>query len=133
MFSVLLCVNAWADEKVSNSLAIEYLEVSKIKDVIDASIIQYEAQLFVNSKPEEKALFHEIMVGTLGWDATKDQLVDIVTSLYTKEEIEASIAFMTSPVGASATAKSEEFSTQFANMVSENIQKVMAQCCTGKN
>lgn len=128
----LFSFNTYAAEKAGNNLAIEYLTISNIKDVINASIQQYETQMFSAAKPEDKAMIHKMMVEAMGWEATKDQLANIVMNLYTKEELEASIAFMKSPAGASATAKNEEFSKQFASVISINMQKVLAECCAPK-
>jgi hypothetical protein len=125
--SIILNCSALAEDKVSKDLAMEYLKTSKIDDVINASIAQYEIQLFGKSSQEQKENFHNLMVNTVGWDATKDQLAELVIQIYTREEIEASIAFMKSPIGASATAKYEEFSKQFANMLSRNVQKAIFQ------
>ena len=129
---VMCCINVYAAEKVDKNLAIEYMKISKYEDIINASIQQYETQLSSKAKPENKTKFHELMVSTMGWDATKDQLATIIINLYTKEEIDASIAFMKSPAGASATAKNEEFSKQFAGVVSTNLQKMMSNCCAQK-
>lgn len=63
----------------------------------------------------------------MGWDATKDQLAELVMKLYTREELEASIAFMKSPAGASYTAKNEEFSKQFTTLIANNMQSVVKQ------
>lgn len=128
----LFSFNIYAEEKVDKELALEYLKISKYEEVVNASIQQYEIQLFGKAKPEDKAMLHDMLVDSLGWNATKDQLANIVMNLYTKKEINASIAFMKSPAGASATAKSEEFSRQFTNAISENLQKVLAKCCAEK-
>jgi hypothetical protein len=125
--SIILNCSAFAEERVSKNLAMEYLRTSKIEDVINASIAQYEIQLFGKASPEQKENFHNIMVKTIGWDATKDQLAELVIQIYTREEIEASIEFMKSPNGASATAKNEEFSRQFASMLSKNVQMAISQ------
>lgn len=133
IFSIFLSCSIFAAEKVSKELAMEYLKTARIENVINTSRMQYEVQLFGKAKPEEKEIFHKIMVDVMGWEATKDQLAGLVMQVYTKEEIEASIAYMKSPLGASAIAKNEEFSKQFANILSENLKKVISQCCTEKN
>jgi hypothetical protein len=125
VISLFFSFVAIADNKVSRSLAIEYLELSKIEQVINTTISQTEAQIF----PGGDKGFNNMMVEAMGWDATKDQLINIIITIYTKEEIEASISFMKSPVGASATAKSEEFSKQFAILISTNMQEIMKKCC----
>jgi len=126
LISLFLSINAFADERVTKDLAIEYLELSKIEQVIDTTINQTETQMF----PDGDKGFNNMMVKAMGWDATKDQLVELIINIYTKEEIEASISFMKTPIGASATAKSEEFGKQFAILISTNMQKIMAKCCS---
>jgi hypothetical protein len=133
IISVLLCVNASATEKVSQNLAIEYLKIGKIEDVINASINQDEFQLLAKATAEEKAKFHNLMISAMGWEAIKDQLADLIMNLYTKEEIDASIAFMKTPEGASAATKQKEFSKQFAAIISKNMQQAIRHCCAQKN
>mgnify|MGYP000264598543 CR=1 FL=1 len=125
LISLFLSINAFADDRVTKDLAIEYLELSKIEQIIDTTINQTETQMF----PDGDKGFNDMMGKAMGWDATKDQLVELIINIYTKEEIEASISFMKSPIGASATAKSEEFSKQFAILISTNMQKIMEKCC----
>lgn len=128
----LFCFNAYAAENIDKELALEYLKISRYEDVVNASIKQYETQILREATPEVKAEIHNVFVNTLGWDATKDQLATLVMNIYTKQEIQASIAFMKSPEGASATAKSEEFSKQFTALLAGNLQKVLATCCAQK-
>jgi hypothetical protein len=59
----------------------------------------------------------------MGWDAIKDQLADLVVNLYTREELKAAIAFEKSRLGASITAKNELFAKQFADLLSQNMQR----------
>ena len=128
----LVSSNVYAAEVIDKNLAIEYLKLSKTDEIINASIQEYETQLFANAKPEDKATLRKMMEDSMGWEAVKDQLVEVVINVYTKEEIVAYIEFMKSPLGASATAKSGEFSKQFTMAVSTNLQKVLAQCCAPK-
>ena len=125
LFSLLLSAGVVADDKVSKDLALEYLELSKIEQVINTSISHMESRMF----PDGNKKFHAMMEQAIGWDATKDQLVNLVVSIYTKEEIESSIAYMKSPIGASATEKSEEFSQQFSLLISKNMQEFIKSCC----
>ena len=102
--------------------AIEYLKLSRVDEAVAESIKTYEAQLFSNASAEDQANLRRLMEETVGWDAIKDRLADIVMAVYTPEEIDASIAFMKSPLGASATAKSGEFSRQFSSLLATNLQ-----------
>ena len=105
--------------------AIEYLKLSRIDEVIAESINTYDAQLLSNAPAAERARLHNLMEETVGWDAIKDRLADIVIAVYTPQELDAYIAFMRSPVGASATAKSGEFSRQFSALLAANFQSAI--------
>jgi hypothetical protein len=105
--------------------AIEYLKLSRVDEAIAESLKTYEAQLLPNASAEDQANLRRLMEETIGWDAIKDRLADIVMNVYTPQEIDASIAFMKSPLGASATAKSGEFSRQFAGLLAANFQVAM--------
>jgi hypothetical protein len=101
------------------------LKLSGVDVAIAESIKTYETQLFPNVAAAERANLGSLLEETVGWDAIKDGLADIVTSVYTPQEIDASIAFMKSPLGASATAKSGEFSRQLSSLLAANFQAAM--------
>lgn len=105
--------------------AIEYLKLSRVDEAIAETIETYEAQLLPNVPAEDQANLRRLMQETLGWDAIKDRLAEIVMNVYSPQELDASIAFMKSPLGASATAKSGEFSRQFAGLLAANFQVAM--------
>lgn len=102
--------------------AIEYLKLSRIEEALAESMNTYDAQLLPNAPAGERAMLRKFMEETAGWDAIKDRLAEIVVAVYTPQELEASIAFMKSPLGASATAKSGEFSRQFSALLAANFQ-----------
>ncbi len=131
LITAVLSATAWAGE-VSESLAAEYLKLSKMEEIINATISQYENQLPAQTKPEDKAKFHDLLVGAMGWEAIKGQLLDEVKHVFTQKELEASIAFMKTPEGASATAKGPEFSQRMASIISGNLQKIMAPAAPKK-
>jgi hypothetical protein len=105
--------------------AIEYLKLSRVDEAIAETIKAYEAQLLPNVPADDQANLRRLMQETIGWDAIKDRLAEIVVNVYTPQELDASIAFMKSPLGASATAKSGEFSRQFAGLLAANFQVAM--------
>jgi len=119
LFSAILPTLVEAGDK---DRAIEYLKLSRMDEVIAESINTYEAQLLPNASAEERAKLRSFMEETVGWDAIKDGLAETVMSVYTPQEIDASIAFMKSPLGASATAKSGEFSRRFSTLLAANFQ-----------
>ena len=107
--------------------AIEYLKLSRIDEAIAESINTYDAQLFANAPAAERAKLRALLETTMGWEAIRDRLAEIVTQVYTPQELDASIAFMKTPLGASATAKSGEFSRQFAGLLAANLQLTLGK------
>lgn len=115
--------NAIGEERSDKVLAIEYLQVSKFEQGINAAIDTYSLQLYGNMPEAERPQLKKFMQDVMGWDAVKDQLADLVVKLYTREELKAAIAFEKSRLGASIAAKNEQFSRQFAELLSQNMQR----------
>jgi hypothetical protein len=120
------------NNKSNKELALEYLTLSGFKETIDASIDGYEFQLTKDATPEAKAQFRQLLTETLGWETTKEQLVEMIADTYTKDELDASIEFLSSPLGKSATAKNDIFAKKYAALVSDNMKKILAKCCPQK-
>jgi len=116
--------NAIGQERTSRELALEYLKMSKFEQTVNASIDAYSLQLSEHLPEADKLQFKKSMQEVMGWDAIKDQLADLVVNLYTREELEAAIAFEKSRLGASINAKNGQFAKQFAALLSQNMQRL---------
>ena len=115
--------NAIGQERTNRELALEYLKMSKFEQTVNASIDAYSLQLSEHLPEADKLQFKKSMQEVMGWDAIKDQLADLVVNLYTREELEAAIAFEKSRLGASINAKNGQFAKQFAALLSQNMQR----------
>jgi len=115
--------NGFAEEISDKALAIEYLQVSRLEPGINAMIDTYSLQLYGNMPEAERPQLKKFMQDVMGWDAIKDQLADLVVKLYTREELNAAIAFEKSRLGTSISAKNEQFSRQFTELLSQNMQR----------
>ena len=115
-FLITVSFAAQAADRPDRKLAIEYLKVSRVEQVINSSLDAYSQYLFKNVPDTDRVKLDKMLREVMGWDATKDQLADLVADVYTKAELKASIAFMKTPLGASATAKTDMFSTRFAGL-----------------
>jgi len=124
---VILSFGAQASDRPDGKLAIEYLKVSRFEQIINTSLDTYSQQMFKNLPDVDRVSLDKMMRDVIGWEATKEQLADIVANVFTKAELEASIAFMKTPLGASATAKSDAFSTEFSTLLSQNLLKFMRE------
>ncbi len=116
--------NAIGQERTNTELALEYLQLSKFEQTINASIDAYALQLSEHLPEKDKPQFRKSMQEVMGWNVIKDQLADIVAHLYTREELKAAIAFERSRLGASITAKNEQLAKQFAELLSQKMQQL---------
>lgn len=128
-FLILLTISfsALGKEQADKQLAIQYLKLARVEQIINTSLDTYKQQLSKEFPPEDRTKVDEMMRQAMGWDVVKDQLADLVVKVYTKAELKAAIAFMRTPLGASLTAKSDQFSAQFASLLSHNLQKFMRE------
>lgn len=117
----ILSFGAHATDRANKKLAMEYLRLSRVEQIINASLDTYSQQIFKDIAEEDRIQIDKMMQEVIGWEATKDQLAELVVNVYTKAELRAAIAFMKTPLGASYTIKGDAFSAQFANMLSHNL------------
>jgi hypothetical protein len=122
MLLILPSLAAFASKPSDRDVAADFLVLCRMHEAVDESLKTYEQQLLPTATPEDRAKWHQMMEGTTGWDAIKDPLTDLVMKIYTRAELEASIAFMKTPLGASATLKQGEFSRQFSMLLITNLR-----------
>ena len=124
---LMLSVNAFASERPNKKLAIEYLEIARFEQITNTTIDTYSRDLFKEMPKEDQAKFNKLLNDIVGWEATKNQLAEIVLKVYTKQELTAAIAYMKSKLGASMTAKSEEFSNLYSAGIANNFKKFIQE------
>ena len=125
--------SAFGNELVDKQLAIQFLKASRIEQGINISIDTYSQQRFQGIPQADQTELNKLMRQVMGWDAVKDRLAEIVIGLYTRAELKAAIAFMKTPLGASFTAKNDQFSGQFSSLITHNLQKFMEEHPIGAN
>lgn len=116
---------AETENRPDKALALEYLETAQYKEAVDVSLDVYR-QNFKNTpgiSPAAAEHLGQMLQKTLGWEATKDQLAEIVAEVFTADELRAAIAYMKTPLGASATAKTKEFTTLYSTFLSQRVEK----------
>lgn len=133
-FFAALCVllmssSAVAQQRPDRAMAIEYLKLSKVEDVTKETIKGFDEKMLKNLPPDDRNQMKDLLAQTMGWSVIKDDLVTLVMNVYTKDEINASIKFMKTPAGASAMAKSGEFSRQFSELLSGKMEAALKKCC----
>ena len=123
----LISFGVHASDKPDRKLALEYLKVSRYEQIANTSLDTYSQQLFKDLPDAERAQFDKMMQEVMGWEATKNQLADLVADVYTKAELKASIAFMKTPLGASVAAKNDVLSAKYSAFISQNLLKFIRE------
>jgi hypothetical protein len=121
----LISCNAFGADNVERRLAIEYLRLARYEQIINSTIDSYSQQLFKEMSGEDRVKFKKVLTDTMGWESTKHQLAELVIKIYTRDELNAAIAFMKSRLGASMTAKGDRFAALMTVEISNNLQKFM--------
>jgi Uncharacterized protein conserved in bacteria (DUF2059) len=124
LICALITAPTIAADAVQKKLALEYLIIMDMPKQIDSSIDAYEAELGASLKID-KAKFKAALEASVGWNATKDQMVDLTANTYTKEELAAYIAFAQTPIGKAFNAKNAAFTKGYTELASANLLAFM--------
>ena len=126
---LLLSINTYAFEtnKPSKQLVMEYLTVSEFQKVADSVAANSIAQIPNDTRPEQRALTIKMIKRTLSWDATKDQVAELVANTYTKQELEAYISFAKSPAGVTFSGKTVGFTNGLSSIFRNNNIQLMKE------
>ncbi len=120
---IAIALSASAADRPDKQLAFEYLEAAQYEKIISASIEGYNRQLSPQLPVEQRSQLQKMMNETLGWTATKNQLAELVTDVYTTEELKSFIAFSKTREGRSYNEKGADFSDKFSVLMARNMQK----------
>lgn len=120
---------AGAQERPDRALAIEYLTLSKMKEVTDETINSFDKNFLKNLPQKDREEVRNLMTQTMGWDVIKDEITDLVITIYTREELDAAVKFMKTPLGASALEKGTEFTKRYTEVVSKKLEGTLKKCC----
>ena len=129
LLSVVVTSNSFADKASHKRTALEFLEVSNTKEVLDQMMTSIEnmmEQQFKTKKltPEEEetaiAIQKETMdwfSGLFAWEQIQDLYVDIYVKVFTEDELKEIIQFYRSPLGQKLLNKMPE-------LLQESIEKM---------
>lgn len=119
-------------ETTNEKLALEYLELSKIKETFDTTINTYVQQIANHNPSIDQVKIKDFFNKTIGWEVLKQPTLKIVSQTFTEKELKDIIVFYKSETGKSFAENSPKVSSEISKMVSLNIQKAMAQIRTQK-
>ena len=110
-------------EKASTKLAMKYLKLSKYDVILNKSLEPSPSQFPEICTGALQALYM-LTVDLCGWNKIKDKLAAAVVEIYSKEELEAAIAYMESNLGRTATKKSVELSKRTQQIMHQTMLDV---------
>lgn len=114
--------------QADQALALRYLEASKFEEILNTSIAEQQTGWIADAvSAKEREQLGRLFESVMGWNANKDRLAALVIQMYTREEIEAYLAYLGTPAGASMAAKSAEFTRLWTSVVNENFKKVLGE------
>jgi hypothetical protein len=115
---------SFADNK--NDLAMEYLELTKTKQLFDVTIDNYVNHLSARNsqlnKDELKLFFNTYM----GWEVLKNPTIKIVSEKFTDSELKNINAFFKTESGQALAEKSPIISMEISNLIGGNINKALS-------
>ena len=123
--AAFVVVGAQAAEPADKSLAREFLEVRGF----ERSYGQYleKFSMLCSDAPESaQSDCLRVLREKIGWDAIKGEVLDLVSTTYTKDELQAAIAFLKSPAGNSYNSKNEKFASKLQALSTGKLQDVLA-------
>lgn len=121
---VMAGLNAQATTK---ELAEKYLRATQVPQMLQAQVDSYVNQYAKGQDPAYRSRIHDYLQRTMGWDALKDEYLNLVQTTYTEQEINALIRFLNTPAGRSMQAKNTEFASKLAALSAKRVQEVSAE------
>jgi len=125
LLAFVAVIDTVAADAPDKTLAREFIEARGYEKAYAQYLARFS--LFCSDAPEEaQSACLKSLQDKIGWDAIKTDVLDLVISTYTKEELQAAIAFLKSPVGSSYNAKGEQFATKLQALSTDRLQGMMS-------
>ncbi len=112
--------------KATTKLAMRYLKAWKYDKQLNNSLAPHPAQFPDICEDGIKAA-HLLNIQAIGWNVMKDKIAACVVDIYSKEELDASIAFLESDLGRAASLKNLEFSKRISQMLNVSVDQIERQ------
>lgn len=121
---VIFSYGSYANSK--NDLAMEYLELTKTKQLFDVTIENYVNHLSARNsklnKDELKLFFNQYM----SWGVLKEATVKVVSDKFSESELQKINAFFKTEEGKALAEKSPKISMEISNLIGGNINKALS-------
>lgn len=115
---------SFADNK--NELVVEYLELTKTKQLFDVTIDNYVNHLTAKNPKLNKEELRLFFNTYMGWDVLRSPTIKIVSEKFTNNELENINAFFRTDSGRALAEKSPIISMEISNLIGGNINKALS-------
>lgn len=132
LITLLLILNCFAlttahAEHPNDQLSIEYLELSKTKEVFSATIETYVQQISAQNPSVDSEKLREFFNANMSWEVLRVPTIQIVSQTFTEKELRGIIAFYKTQSGKSYVEKSPQLSSEISKIIAANLQKAMSK------
>ena len=121
---VFISANTFAEDK--NKLALEYLELTKTKQLFDITIENYVNHLSLRNPKLNKEELMLFFNSYMGWDVVRDPTIKIVSDKFTEKELKNINDFFKTDDGRALSNQSPKISMEVSNLIGGNINKALA-------
>ena len=125
MCIIFFVSNSFAGE-TKTVLAIEYLELTKTKQVFETTIDTYVNQLNANNPQLDKNQLRAFFDLYMGWDVLKDPAIKIISDSFSESELRGINEFFKSENGRALADKSPHISMEISQLISGNLNKAFS-------
>jgi hypothetical protein len=113
---------AVADEASKRKLVDQLMASSGFQEGIEGQIDAYMEMIPSGSSESAKKRWRDLANKTMGWDAIKDGLADLISKTYTEAELSAELHYLESPEGKSAKSKVRQFEHDYALLLADKAK-----------
>ncbi len=124
-FTALFAISFGA-QATSKELAEKFLRATQIPEMLQAQIEGYTDQYAKGQDAAYRKRVHEFLERAMGWDALKDDYLQLVQATYSEQELGAFIRFVNTPIGRSMQSKNTIFAGKLGTISAKRVQDLSA-------
>lgn len=126
IFIIFFVSNSFAD-KTKKELSIEYLELTKTKQIFETTIDTYVNQLNAKNPQLDKSQLRAFFDLYMGWGVLKDPAIKIISDSFSESELKGINEFFKSENGRALADKSPHISMEISKLISGNLNKAFSE------
>lgn len=126
-FPLFVQAQVLEDAQERRALAQEMHEIWPIRPRIENVLDEFSETLTFEERPTFKAAMRR----AIKFDRLEKESIEAMAKIFTKQELEAMVAFYGSPIGRSVNAKTEDYQTLIEPVITEMLDQALMDIRTG--